>query len=428
MAMDLLLRLKIHPPFSDFTHMPRTLVLLLCAFASHASAAEFPGPDARAADIGWLVDQIETRYAYLPERHLDLAKMRALFVPQAKDANTRDEMIHVVERVVAELHDDHVTLGTNTPSSPQLIPTGAELWAEMRKDQATIVEVLPGSAAAKAGIAPGDVVVSVGGIAIDDALQRVKAKTLTAPDAEATDFALRTLLAGTHDQTRRIALKDAKGVIRVVELPPFVSSNAAELVTWRWLNARTGYIRIENSLGDSGTVAAFDAALDKLSTAQNLVLDLRNTPSGGNTDIAEPIMGRFIAKTADYQRIFEPAAGKQFPRDSWLKTVEPRAPRVTARLTVLVNHWTGSMGEGMAIGFDAMKRAQIVGTPMARLCGGTESFKLPGTGIPVHLPTYRLYHVDCTAREAFVPAISVDLTRARKAGDAILERALAALD
>jgi len=86
------------------------------------------------------------------------------------------------------------------------------------------------------------------------------------------------------------------------------------------------------------------------------------------------------------------------------------------------------MGEGMAIGFDAMNRAQIVGTPMARLCGGTENFELPKTGIPVHLPTYRLYHMNGTPREAFVPSIEVDLTRDRTAGDAILARALKTLD
>jgi len=402
---------------------------LLFAFATCAQAAgTFAGADDRAADIDWLITQIETRYAYLPERHLDLAKMRALYEPEARAAQTRDDFIHVVERVVAELHDDHVTLGTNTRSSPQLIPTGAELWAQMRGGRAVIVEVLPGSPAAKAGVAPGDVVLSVGGIAVDQAIERSKAKTLTAPDAEALDFSLRRLLAGTHDAARRIEVKNAKGKVRVIELPPFVSPDNTELVTWRWLNARTGYIRIENSLGDSDTVAAFDAALSALSKATNLILDLRNTPSGGNTDIAEPIMGRFISRTDEYQRIFEPAAGKRFPQDSWAKTVAPRAPQVTAKLIVLVNHWTGSMGEGMAIGFDAMNRAQIVGTPMARLCGGTENFELPKTGIPVHLPTYRLYHMNGTPREAFVPSIEVDLTRDRTAGDAILARALKTLD
>ena len=402
---------------------------LLFAFATGERAAgALADVDDRAADIDWLITQIETRYAYLPERHLDLTKMRTLFEPEARAAQTRVDFVHVVEQVVAELHDDHVTLGTNTPSSPQLIPTGAELWAQMRDGHAVIVEVLPGSPAAKAGLAPGDVVLSIGGLAVDQAIERSKAKTLTAPDAEAVDFALRTLLAGTHDAVRHIRVKKAKGNVRVIELPPFVSPGNTEFVTWRWLNASTGYIRIENSLGDSGTVAAFDAALIALSKATNLILDLRNTPSGGNTDIAEPIMGRFIAKPAEYQRIFEPAAGKRFPQDSWVKTVEPRAPQVTARLIVLVNHWTGSMGEGMAIGFDAMKRAEIVGTPMARLRGGTESFELPKTRIPVHLPTYRLYHVNGTPREAFVPSIEVDLTRAQTAGDAILERALKMLN
>lgn len=402
---------------------------LLFAFATCGRAAgTFAGADDRAADIAWLIEQIETRYAYLPERHLDLAKMRALFEPEARAAQTRNDLIRVVERVVAELHDDHVTLGTNTPSSPQLIPTGAEIWAQMRDGRAVIIEVLPGSPAAKAGLTPGDVVLSIGGIAVNQAIERSKAKTLTAPDAEALDFALRTLLAGTHDAARRIEVKNAKGNVRVIELPSFVSPQNTELVTWRWLNANTGYIRIENSLGDSDTVAAFDAALSALSKATNLILDLRNTPSGGNTDIAEPIMGRFIAKTSEYQRIFEHAVGKRFPQDSWLKTVAPRAPQVTAKLAVLVNHWTGSMGEGMAIGFDAMKRAQIVGTPMARLCGGTESFELPKTGIPVHLPTYRLYHVNGTPREAFMPPIEVDLTRAGSAGDPILERALKTFD
>ncbi|MEO8061238.1 MAG: S41 family peptidase [Pseudomonadota bacterium] len=401
---------------------------LLLAVTPHSRAAEsFPGADDRVADIDWLITQIETRYAYLSERHLDLAKVRALYEPEARAAQTRDDMIHVVERVVAELHDDHVTLGTNTPSSPQLIPTGAELWAEMRAGQAVIVEVLPGSPAAKAGLAPGDVVVSIGGLTIDQAIERHRAKTLIAPDAEALNFTLRSLLAGTHDAPRRIAVKSPQGKFRVAELPPFVSPNNTELVTWRWLDKKTGYIRVENSLGESEAVAAFDVALDKLAMAQNLIFDLRNTPSGGNTDIAEPMMGRFIARSAEYQRIFEPAADKHFPQDSWLKTVEPRAPQVTAKLAVLVNHWTGSMGEGMAIGFDAMKRAQIVGTPMARLCGGTESFELPKTGIPVHLPTYRLYHVNGTPREMFVPSIDVDLTRFRAASDPVLERALAAL-
>jgi C-terminal processing protease CtpA/Prc len=399
--------------------------LLLLAIAPGARAADaFAGAEARAADIDWLITQIETRYAYLPERHLDLAKMRTLYEPQARTAETRDAMIQVVERVVAELHDDHVTLGTNTPSSPQLIPTGTDLWPEMRGGRPIIIEVSPVSTAARAGVRAGDVIVSVGDLPIGQAIENSKPKALTSFDAEAVDFTLRRLLAGTHDTQRRLVLKDAKGKTREVNLEPVVSAGNDELVTWRWLGDTTGYIRIENSLGDSDTVAAFDSALGALGRAKSLILDLRNTPSGGNTDVAEPIMGRFVSRSAAYQRIFEPGAGKRFPQDSWLKSVEPRTPQVTAKLVVLVNHWTGSMGEGMAIGFDAIGRATIVGTPMARLCGGTEGLDLPNTGIPVHIPTYRLYHVNGTPRENFTPSVNVDLTKRSGADDPVLARGL----
>lgn len=43
--------------------------LLLLAFAPGARAAgTFADADARVADIDWFITQIETHYAYLPER------------------------------------------------------------------------------------------------------------------------------------------------------------------------------------------------------------------------------------------------------------------------------------------------------------------------------------------------------------------------
>ena len=84
------------------------------------------------------------------------------------------------------------------------------------------------------------------------------------------------------------------------------------------------------------------------------------------------------------------------------------------------------MGEGMTIGLDAMNRAKIVGTRMAGLCGATEVFTLPNSGIGARFPTLRLYHLDGTPREKFVPGVLVDLAHAN-GGDPILARGLAVL-
>jgi C-terminal processing protease CtpA/Prc len=232
---------------------------------------------------------------------------------------------------------------------------------------------------------------------------------------------LRVLLAGTHQAGRRFTVHGEEFALAPA---PGVAGDGP--VSWKRLDGGVGWLRIENSLGDSAAVSAFDEALAQLHDAEALILDLRNVPSGGDTRVAEPMLGRFVTAKSGYQRVLVPSPKRTFPADSWVKSVRPRGPAVTAKLVVLVDHWTASMGEGMAIGLDALQRAVVVGTRMAGLCGGTGSFVLPDTGIGVHFPVERLYHVDGTPREKWVPPVLVDLA-AESGDDPILARGLAAL-
>ncbi len=409
----------------------RILALWTIAAAACGSGAAAPAPilggDAYAADAGWLIDQIGAHYAYLPERHIDLAKLRAIYVAKAHAAADDHAFLGVIEHLTGELHDHHATLSTNNAASPQLVPTGAEIWAHFDGAHAVVDEVRPGSDAETAGLRAGDEITALNGAAIVKAVAAAMPQTLTAPDAEAADYVLRVLLAGNHETPRAIDFTARDGKAHHIVLAPFQGPTSAGLLTARWESPGIAYIRIENSLGDSDLVAAFDDALAKFKSANALILDLRNTPSGGNTDIAEPILARFIAKAAGYQRVFDPGPGKSFPKDSWVKEIAPRGPfTFTAPMVVLADHWTASMGEGMTIGLDAMDRATVVGTAMARLCGGTDEFVMPASKIGVHFPVERLYHVNGTPREAFLPPITVDLSRA-PAGDAILAAGLVKL-
>ncbi len=69
----------------------------------------------------------------------------------------------------------------------------------------------------------------------------------------------------------------------------------------------------------------------------------------------------------------------------------------------LVGHWTGSMGEGIAIGLNAMRGAPVIGAPMAGLLGALDELKRAHAGVVARIPAERLFHVDGTPREAFVP-------------------------
>jgi len=186
------------------------------------------------------------------------------------------------------------------------------------------------------------------------------------------------------------------------------------------LDGDLGYLRIENQLGDSATVAAFDAALATLAPARGLILDLRNTPSGGTTEVAEPILGRFVDAPGGYQRVVEPG------RAPWVKQLAPRPPFDARPLVVLVDHWTGSMGEGMAIGLDARHRATVIGTRMAGLRGGIAGVTLPRTHIPVRFQNEQLLHVDGTPRERWAPPVLVEPAGGEPV-DPILARAVRAL-
>jgi carboxyl-terminal processing protease len=117
-------------------------------------------------------------------------------------------------------------------------------------------------------------------------------------------------------------------------------------------------------------------------------------------------MGRLIETMLPYQRHRIPHYGQSDVERNWIELVAPRGPfTYTAPVVVLVNHWTGSMGEGMAIGLDAMRRAKVVGTPMAHLAGAVSDLKLPQTGIDLAFATEQLYHVNGTPRQVWLPPV-----------------------
>jgi len=383
-----------------------------------ANALQCRDADANASDVRWLIDQLEAHYAYLPDRHIDLAKLRAIYVAEAHAVCEPHAFLGVLERLLAELHDHHIEANVNNAASPQLVPTGTDVWAAFRNGQAVIEAVRPDSGCAKAGVRAGDIVTAIGDRPVDNAVAAAMPRALRAPDSEARDYTLRVLLAGTHNRPRDFTIEGKKRIALPSFAPPLYESQ----LTTRRIGS-IAQLCVANSLGDPALVAMMDDALDNLGDARALILDLRNTPSGGNTDVAEPILGRFIKGRPGYQRGFKPGPGRAFAKDGYTRWVRERGTTITLPMAVLCSRWTGSMGEGMTIGLDGLKRAIAVGTRMAGLCGATQQFMLPKSQIGVTFPVERLYHLDGTPRERWAPPHLVDLAAAQ-GDDPILAKAL----
>jgi len=375
------------------------------------------------ADFDQFCQMIGEKYAYFSEKHISWARACEIYRPRAASATSARELLPVLEEAIAELYDDHATLGRDIPGSPNIVPSNTDLWGSWHDGAAIIDEVRPEGVAWQAGLRNGDEVLAIGQAPVAAAVARAMPRTLTSPDTRARDWALRRVLAGRRGQTRDITVRHSDGKSQRVSLEAAKPLASEGLLESRLLPEGIGYIRLHNSLGDSALVAAFDSALEQLKTAPAIVLDLRDTPGGGSNDVAEPILGRFIEHTSGYQKFVVPARGARGGR-KFTQKVQPHGPfSYRGRVVVLVDHWTASMGEGVAVGLAGMRRATVVGTPMAGLNGGVYTSTLKFTGIPFNYPTERIYTMNDTPRERFRPDVAVELAGA-KVADPILARAL----
>ena len=416
------------------------LAVSLCTVSAQSAKASRDTkytPQELKADFDFFWQNVSDNYAYLDAKATDWNKVRDVYQVQLAEVQTRAQFITLLEHAVEELYDPHVSLNTNLPSSPRLVPTGADVWAEWHGDKAVVSEVKPGGSAEKGGLRAGMEILSINGVAVRQAVRQRLGRCLRRPDPAADNWALRALLAGRHDEPRQFIVRDGNQPPVFITPDDTARERSSDSEDDRPLlresvlrqDPRIGYIRLNNSLGETKLIGQFDAALDRLKDTRGLVLDLRDTPSGGNTTVARGLLGRFIAQDVFYQRHDSPAEMRAHGvQQKWVDIVSPRGPRYSGPVVVLVDHWTGSMGEGVAVGMDAMKRGVVVGTRMAGLNGAVEGVTLPNTGIGVNFPTERLFHVNGTPREAFTPPVLVNLARRDGPGrDAVLEAGMKVL-
>ena len=378
-------------------------LLLSVSIAVSAQTPPVANVQGMAGDFDIFCRFVAEEYAYFDIKQTQWDKACAELRPRAVAANDRATLIPVLESALAELYDFHAHLGTSLPDSPRLVPTGAEMWASMIGDAAVIEDVREDSAAYKAGMRPGMHVLAIDGQPIAAAVRERMPRMLRATDTGAESWALQSVLAGRQNGIALRLTVAANPGTTAIEFVPRMDAQAT-LITTRKLDRGLVVIRFNNSLGVEATIKDFDAQLAPLTDLKGLVLDLRDTPSGGTSQVARGIMSRLVQSGGPYQVHELVAEARAYGvRRRWIEYVMPRGDPVNVPVVVLVGRWTGSMGEGLAIGLNAVAGAAVIGIPMAQLLGALGEVKLPASGIVVRIPTEKLFHVNGTPREAFVP-------------------------
>lgn len=400
--------------------MRRTYSLLMvplflagCTTVSHeqsvsVTSASSTDPTIEAAsyreDARSIIPLIERTYAYLHRFAGGTAPNSERLRVEAEQVSDRRSLLRYAERALLTLSDHHAITGSSLADSWAVVPSYADLWIVESDGIYTIDAVRDGSPSHEAGITPGDRIISIEGVPIQDAISAFWVDLGVPVSSERAGFAARVLAAGRRNQPRQIVVQ-GNGAARAYELVSLYSKAREELspVT---VTVRKGAltIRINDALGDNDTIAAFDAAMAKRTVGQPVIIDLRDTPSGGNTTVARAILGWFVDQPRSYQVHSLPSEMRNTGiARQWVEQVMPRQGKYHAGpVTVLVGRWTGSMGEGLAIGFDAIG-AEVTGQQMAGLLGAIYDHRLDHSGLIIKLPSEHLRHVDGTPREQFVP-------------------------
>jgi C-terminal processing protease CtpA/Prc len=361
-------------------------------------------------DFDFYNKTITENYAYFDKQKTHWENVKSIYQPFIDTCTSRNSFIQILEKTLNELYNGHNFLNTNTDQSNRLIPTGSDLKIIYKNGDFIIDEVREGFNSDLCGLKKGMQIIGFNGLPVKDAIKPLLPKSVSIYDNNIFEYAANMLLAGTHHTNRKITVQ-LNGISKDY-LPDQIAnkteSNYTTVIEWKKLENNIGYIKINNSLGNDALIKSFDHAVDSLFATNGLILDLRETPSGGTSIIARAMMGRFIDRELPYQKHLYIAEERESGiKRTALELVSPRQKIYKKQLVILVGNWTGSMGEGIAIGFDAMQRATIVGTKMAGLLGEIFTFETPELKIPFSFPCVQLQTVNGLPRENYLPTIQV---------------------
>ncbi len=218
----------------------------------------------------------------------------------------------------------------------------------LRLGRIEVVAPIEGSPAARAGVRPGDTILSIDG---------ANAKSLSVFDAEellvGTVGSVVRLRLGRGDDSEPVALDIVRAPVAIQTIRGWRRESDS---SWDFLidpEYRIGYIRVRNF--PKNTRVAFDAALAQLDEdgARGLILDLRFNP-GGIMHEAIAMVDRFIDHGMILSTVTRRRSIQEFHATS-------EGTQRDWALTVLVNGGSASASEIVAGSLQDNKRALIVG-------------------------------------------------------------------
>jgi carboxyl-terminal processing protease len=203
-----------------------------------------------------------------------------------------------------------------------------------------VLQTLPGTPSAKAGLTPGDEILAINGYDIS----RLDLDQLT------------ELLSQSRQQQAQLDVRRSGSgrIQRIVMIPEEMQSSSVERVFF--VGAGIGYIRVASF--DANTASEIKKGIEKLGGDRlaGLVLDLRNNP-GGMVASALETSSLFLKPGSKIVTV----RGRHVPESS--ESVPSIATPYGFKLAILINEKTASASEIVSGAMQDHDRATIIGQP-----------------------------------------------------------------
>lgn len=349
-------------------------------------------------------------YAYLDRRDVDVEEWFSFTKSSALRSQTAADFRDIIRRATYLFTDPHIIVGPLEPDSFNVFPSASDLIVRKQDDEFIIQHVRLVSPAAKAGIRPNWKVVKIDGLPPKSVLSNIMKGLPFSLSQEQESYLITLAVNGLRAGERELELQGPVKSHRLNLRSPreFAVERQSEPALATEFVDNLAIIRVNNSLGNNNLINLFDKAIEKVRGKEGIILDLRNTPSGGNTEVGRSLIGHFISEERPYQIHEVPSLEREFsvPR-KFIELVQPRTPYVSPdKVVVLSGPWTGSMGEGITIGLDGAAGMTVIASDMGDLLGGLSNRYLEDSDMRLDLGTELLSHIDGTPREDFIAGIS----------------------
>jgi len=393
-------------------------------------------------------ERVRETYPFSDEKQVDWDALYAKITPVVDLADDNLAFHLIIARFGELLADTHIGY-VSLPVLQTLLIGGVGVSGLTLTDagEVIITGLVSGSAAARVGLAVGDVLLTIDGEPAAQALAETPLLLSSASTPHGRTFLqAMTLLQGPIGSTVALRWRGTQGEQRAVltrrpDAAALLSAlgspgSPGRVVEGRVLASGLGYIRVRSFAQDvSAAAGLFSRALDDLIAAgvPGVIIDVRAN-SGGIPQLAMTMAGHFFT---DYERVvdFYYADGEgNFDYRGFIEILVSE-PYYDGPVAVLVDAMTGSASDMFVYAMHTDQRAMVVGhTPTGGFTGEVSDgqYLLPGA-LTVQVPTGR--PVDPVTGETVLegvgvaPDVRVPLTRESVVSpeDEVLEAAEAAL-